>query len=74
MKKSYCETDYANVDLSDYQMALNDECIEHLCGVEEFPSLIQREAHPRLLLPNLKYLRVSAVEEENQQVYLANGF
>lgn len=52
-------------------MAVNDESIEHLGGIEEFPSMNQRgEHHHRPYLPNLKHARVNAYEEENQQVYI----
>lgn len=76
LKKSYTERReidgrYVYIDLSEpdnYQMALNDESIEHLSGIDEFPSPNQRGAYPRPYLPNLKHFRVLAYEEENQQV------
>lgn len=76
LKKSYTESDDRTVfiNLSEsrtYQMALNGESIEHLGGIEEFPSMNQREEHNhRAYLPNLKRARVVAYEEENQQVYI----
>jgi len=75
LKKSYTEYDDRTVfiDLSEarnYQMALNDESIEHLGGIVEFPSMNQRrEHHHRPYLPNLKRARVIGHKNENQQVY-----
>jgi len=79
-KKSYYDSGHTDIDLSEYgnyQMVLQDENIEHMGEVEVLPSLNQRGANPQPYLPNLKYFRVSAHEEEDQQVclaFLCHGF